>query len=61
MSNHFCRITSEGGYFGRFFWANSNSRGQPEDWGTVQWLPNCRNLEPDSGWAGAIWVLRLLT
>ena len=61
MSNHFCRITSEGGYFGRFYWGNTNCAGLPGEWGQIFWLRDCRNTQPDSGWAGTIWVLRLLT
>ena len=53
----FIRFTSEGGYLGRFFWANTGSVGAPDTWGSWAVL-----RDPDkywgTGWAGEIWVVR---
>jgi hypothetical protein len=62
MTNHFIRITSNGGYIGRWFWTNSGSPAAAVNghWGGVTCLEDCANLR-ESIWAGSLWVLRVLT
>jgi hypothetical protein len=60
MKNPFVRVTSDGGYLGRFYWCNSGSMVASEGWGSVHVLRDCKNTQPDSGWAGAISIFRLL-
>lgn len=47
MSNHFIRITSNGGYIGRWCWCNTGAPGA-DGWGS-------------GAWAGSIPIIRLLT
>jgi hypothetical protein len=56
MSNHFIKITDKGGYFGRFCWCNSNSRGNEGLWGSVTMFP----ITIHGAWAGSIPLLRIL-
>lgn len=55
--NHFLAITSEGGYFGRLYWGNTNSTGSPGQWGSIHWLSSHPDLP---GWAGSIGLVRYL-
>ena len=60
MSNPFIHITSNGGYFGRFFWGNTGATCADGKWGSIHFLKDCKNLQPDSGWAGSIGIFRIL-
>lgn len=68
MSNHFFRVTSEGGYFGRLCWVNTGSlAGTP--WGRFRVLPEVDDY-PEilwnpyasrSTWSGSRQVIRYVT
>lgn len=62
MTHSFIRITSEGGFLGRFYWGNTGSTGSP-GWGQVFWLSDrmVNLLESGSGWAGSIGIFRYMT
>jgi hypothetical protein len=62
MSNHFFRVTSNGGYIGRWVWCNSGTDAVVECgyWGQIIALKDCKNLI-ESVWAGSIWVFRMMT
>ena len=53
---NFIRFTSEGGYLGRFFWANTGSVGTEGGWGCFTAIPSRNRL--GTGWAGDVWVVR---
>lgn len=55
MSNHFFRVTSNGGYFGRFCWTNSNAPGN--DRPQFVMMP----VTVLGAWAGSIPIVRMLT
>jgi hypothetical protein len=61
MSNHFIRITGEGGYLGRWFWGNTGSTGCDDKWGSIHWLSNTAMENMGSGWAGSVGILRYFT
>lgn len=61
MAHSFMRVTSNGGCLGRFFWGNTGATGVDGGWGSVHFLRDCKNLQPDTGWAGCIGILRYLT
>lgn len=56
MSNHFIRITSNGGYIGRWCWCNTGAPGA-DGWGSCSPLP----VTILGAWAGSIPIVRLLT
>lgn len=66
MSNHFILINSNGGYIGRYYWANTDFHHPDPDfrqgWGQMYCMPNLNNDQSPSisysQWAGSIWVLR---
>lgn len=61
MSNHFISINSNGGYIGRYYWANTDFHHPDPDfrqgWGQMYCMPITKNIL-GSQWAGSIWVLR---
>ena len=56
--SHFLRITTEGGYLGRWCWSNTGSTGSHGEWGFVCWIDN---PALPSAWAGSIGMIRYLT
>lgn len=63
MSNHFFRVTSNGGYIGRFAWANKGSNGANKD-GFGGWefaSDESARCYPEGFWAGSLWIIRILT
>jgi hypothetical protein len=60
MSNHFFRVTSEGGFLGRWFWGNTGGTGC-DGWGGNHWITDKVLKDFDSAWAGSIPILRYLT
>lgn len=55
--NHFFKITSNGGYIGRWYWGNTGIHPSMEHWGSVHWLPN--NILA-TAWAGSFWAVRYI-
>lgn len=55
--NHFFRITSEGGYLGRWYWHNTGIHPDLPHWGMSFWLPD-NNYGVN--WAGTLWAVRLI-
>lgn len=57
MSNHFIRITSNGGYVGRWVWFNAGTNGSVAGKGLCFPLP----VTLLGAWAGSIPTVRALT
>lgn len=61
MSNQFISINSNGGYIGRYYWANTDFHHPDPDfrqgWGQMYCMPMSSVLK-NSHWAGSIWVIR---
>lgn len=53
--NHFVSINSLGGYFGNFYWRNTDV-SDSDCWGQIFSIP-AKNIL-NTGWAGSVWTVR---